>query len=103
LWSAGRLVCVASPVRDCSCDRDESFKDPYPETPAPSEDPKRALDDIAKVLELWSKSGDTAGGADKLHALSAITRLVLTKGVDLSLPFVISSLENGNQPSPQAR
>jgi hypothetical protein len=90
------MYCTASPIRDCSCDRKDGFRDPYPETPERVDDPKRALEDVSRILELWSKSGDTAGAADKLYAISAITRLILTPGVDLAGPFVIMSLEDGD-------
>lgn len=90
-----KTYCSGSPIRDCSCTRDDTFKDAYRETPERLDDPKQALQDIADVLEQWSRSGDTAGRADKLYAISAITRLILTPGVDLAGPFVITSMENG--------
>jgi hypothetical protein len=100
----GRLVCVhvgpkvycsGSPIRDCSCDRNPDYKDPYPEAPERFADSRDAVEDVTRIIEAWSRRGDTTGLADKLYAISAITRLILTPGVDLSGPFIITSMENG--------
>lgn len=99
----GVMYCTGSQIEDCSCDRDDDYKDPYPETPEGVEDPKRAIEDVTRILELWGKSGDTAGRAYKLYAISAITRLILTPGVDLAGPFVIMSLEDGDEAAARAR
>lgn len=99
----GHIVCSGSPIRDCSCDRDVTFKDIYPETPERIDDPARALEDVKRVFDVWSKSGDSTGRADKLYALSAIARLILTPGISLAGPFVISSMENGTEPPAQSR
>jgi hypothetical protein len=98
----GVTLCTGSPIKDCSCDRNVAFKDPYPETPEGVDDPKRALADISSVVEQWSRSAGASGRVDKLYAISAITRLILSPGVDLAGPFVIMSLENGDEPAAKA-
>ena len=61
------------------------------------DDASRTLADVSNVVNIWSKSGDTSDRADKLYAISAITRLILMPGVDLAGPFVIMSLQDGDE------
>ena len=99
----GVMYCTGSPIKDCSCDRNAGFKDLYTETPEGVKDYNLAVADVTRVLEMWSKSGDTSDPAYKLYAISAITRLILTPGVDLAGPFVIMSLVDGMDPPVKAR
>ena len=98
----GVMYCTGSPIKDCSCDRNAGFKDLYTETPEGVKDYNLAVADVTRVLEMWSKSGDTSDPAYKLYAISAITRLILSSGVDLSGPFVVMSLEEGDEAAAQA-
>ena len=91
------LYCTGSKIRDCSCDRQDDFNDPYPETPEGVDDARRTLADVSNVFDIWSKSGDTSDRAAKFYAISAITRLILMPGVDLAGPFVIMSLQDGDE------
>ncbi len=93
----GVTRCTGSPIRDCGCDRDASFKDPFSAGPERIAAPGALIEDITRVLETWARNGDPVGAADKLYAISAITRLILSPGVSLQGPFVIMSMDNGTE------
>ena len=53
------------------------------------------------MLDLWARNADFSGQVDKFYAIAAITRLILTPGLNLAGPFVIMSMESGAAESAQ--
>lgn len=100
---AGREVCIktgsvtyckSSPIKDCSCERQEDFEDPFYLKPEPEtfDSPGMLLREVERVLGVWEKSQRRSGDVEKLLILWKITQLLMLKEVDSGEPFIITVL-----------
>lgn len=88
--AGGGTWCSASPITDCGCEREGSFKDPY----APV-DPKARLDDPGDFLREVERALKTSGVSltGKGAAVLTAMKLMLLPGVSPDAAFVILGLE----------
>jgi hypothetical protein len=87
----GSQFCKQSPIRDCGCDRNVSFVDPFPEVPVDLT-PTRFMADIEQVLKLGMKGLDQDDELEKLRTICVIARLVMCPK-NIRQNFIISSLD----------
>lgn len=89
------MVCMSSPLRDCSCDRNDKYPDPFRDVPA-TRDPDEVLNDIREVIATSLKPGGIDIGEQdaKAYALMACARLLYAPGVNVVSPFLIMAMED---------
>jgi hypothetical protein len=87
----GSQYCKRSPIRDCGCDRDPTFQDPFGEIPRDI-DPSTFSTDLEKVLSFRPKGADPASHAERLRLILVIARLIMLPK-DIDQAFVISALD----------
>lgn len=105
----GSQFCKQSPIRDCGCDRDSAFQDPFKEIPTDL-DLSAFAADLDAVLKVGPKLADPASLPDRLRIILTIARLVMLPK-DINQSFIISSLDlptlvpipTPTPPAPQAQ
>lgn len=94
----GSQYCKRSPIRDCGCDRDPNFKDPFSEVPS-TLDPASFIADFQEVLKVGIKELSPTDLAERLRLALVIGRLLLLPK-DIDQAFFISSLDLPIYPIP---
>jgi hypothetical protein len=89
------MYCKSSPIRDCSCDRDPDFSDPFPELPVELGSPTSVLSDLETVIKRAAHGTDPDELAERFRVLATIARLVMLPDVRIKEPFLIMSMDLG--------
>ena len=89
------MYCKASPIKDCSCERDAGFEDPFSEVPEGMRTADSLVADVESVLKSATRITDPEEFAERLRVLATITRLVMLPEVRIKEPFLIMSLDLG--------
>lgn len=97
------IICTGSKIRDCSCNRNEKYEDPFTEVPD-FPDRHALIGDISKVLEtgephLEALGFDAATNKHRYYALAAIARLLFSSPAAITKPFIITAMEDAPQAS----
>ena len=86
--------CSASPIRDCGCQSDPAFVDPFPPV-ALRLDNTEFVRDIQDVLH----AAGSGVPPEKLRIIAQIARLVLLEKVSVDECFVITALDCNHSPT----
>jgi hypothetical protein len=84
--------------RNCSCEREPTFEDPYAGIPVDPGTPGGLLEYLTVVLERWQGVPKPTGqdpdqDRRKMEAIAAFARLITLNQVDVRAPFVVTAMD----------
>ena len=72
-----KTYCSGSPIRDCSCTRDDTFKDAYRETPERLDDPKKRV--VATFDVEFTDTIDVGKVIEAVEGVHGVRRITLQR------------------------